>query len=53
MFIAFFEDKKIIHETKDIAESYFNKSRDILKKLNHINTEELFMFVDLVENRSF
>ena len=27
--------------------------RDILKKLHHINTEELFMFVDLVENRSF
>ena len=47
------EDKNIIHETKIIAESYFIKSRDILKKLHHINTEELFMFVDLVENRSF
>ena len=50
---SFFDDKNIIHETKKIAESYFTKSREILKKLNHINTEELFMFVDLVENRSF
>ena len=49
----FFDDKNIIYETKKIAESYFMKSRDILKKLHHINTEELFMFVDLVENRSF
>jgi len=50
---AFLEKNNIIYETRKIAESYFIKSRDILKKLNHINTEELFMFVDLVENRSF
>ena len=50
---AFFNEKKIIEETKHIAESYFKKSRKILKKLNHINTDELFMFVDLLENRSF
>ena len=50
---SFFDDKNIIYETRKIAESYFRKSRNILKKLNHINTEELFMFVDLVENRSF
>ena len=50
---AFFNEKKIIEETKHIAESYFKKSRKILKKLNHINADELFMFVDLLENRSF
>ena len=50
---AFFNEKKIIQETKYIAESYFKESRKILKKLNHINTDELFMFVDLLENRSF
>ena len=50
---TFFEKNNIIYETRKIAESYFIKSRDILKKLNHLNTEELFMFVDLVENRSF
>ena len=50
---AFFNEKKIIEETKHIAESYFKKSRKILKKLKHINTDELFMFVDLLENRSF
>ena len=50
---TFFDEKKIIEETKHIAESYFKKSRKILKKLNHINTDELFMFVDLLENRSF
>ena len=50
---AFFNEKKIIEETKHIAESYFKKSRKILKKLNHINSDELFMFVDLLENRSF
>jgi len=49
----FFKEKKIIEETKYIAEFYFNKSREILKKLNHINTDELFMFIDLLENRSF
>ena len=49
----FFKEKKIIEETKYIAEFYFNKSREILKKLNHINTDELFMFIDLIENRSF
>ena len=46
-------EKKIIEEAKYIAESYFKESRKILKKLNHINTDELFMFVDLLENRSF
>ena len=50
---TFFDEKKIIEETKHIAESYFKKSRKILKKLNHINSDELFMFVDLLENRSF
>ena len=50
---AFLNEKKIIEETKHIAESYFKKSRKILKKLNHINADELFMFVDLLENRSF
>ena len=50
---TFFENNNIIYETRKIAESYFIKSRHILKKLNHLNTEELFMFVDLVENRSF
>ena len=50
---AFFNEKKIIEETKHIAESYFKKSRKILEKLNHINADELFMFVDLLENRSF
>ena len=50
---AFFNKKKIIQDTKHIAESYFKKSRKILKKLNHINADELFMFVDLLENRSF
>tara|TARA_B100001121_G_scaffold279892_1_gene271436 strand:- start:269 stop:1228 length:960 start_codon:yes stop_codon:yes gene_type:complete len=50
---TFFDEKKIIEETKHIAESYFKKSRKILKKLNHINADELFMFVDLLENRSF
>ena len=49
----FFDDNNIIYETNKIAESYFMKSRNILKKLNHINTEELDMFVDLVEGRSF
>ena len=49
----FLNDKKIIHETRNIAESYFKKSRKILKKLKHINTEELLMFIDLVEKRSF
>ena len=50
---SFLKEKKIIEETKYIAESYFNKSKEILKKLNHINTDELIMFVDLIENRSF
>ena len=50
---TFFEDKNIIHETRKIAQSYFLKSKDILKELNHINTDELFSFVDLVENRRF
>ncbi len=50
---VFFNEKKIIDETKHIAESYFKKSRKILKELNHINTDELFMFIDLLENRSF
>ena len=49
----FFNEKKIIQETKHIAESYFKKSRKILKKLNHINTDELSMFIDLLENRSY
>ena len=49
----FLNEKKIIHETRNIAESYFKKSRKILKKLKHINTEELLMFIDLVEKRSF
>ena len=49
----FLNEKKIIHETRNIAESYFRKSRKILKKLKHINTEELLMFIDLVEKRSF
>ncbi len=49
----FFTEKNIIQETKHIAESYFKKSRKILKKLNHLNTDELFMFIDLLENRSF
>ena len=50
---VFLNEKKIIEETKHIAESYFKKSRKILKELNHINSDELFMFVDLLENRSF
>ena len=50
---TFFENNNIIEETRKVAESYFIKSRNILKKLNNINTDELFMFVDLVENRSF
>ena len=50
---VFFNEKNIIEETKHIAEYYFKKSRKILKKLNHINSDELFMFVDLLENRSF
>ena len=49
----FFTEKKIIQATKHTAEFYFKKSREILKKLNHINTDELFMFIDLLENRSF
>ena len=49
----FFNEKKIIQETKHIAESYFKKSRKTLKKLNHINTGELSMFIDLLENRSY
>ena len=49
----FFDENKIIHETKIIAEFFFNKSRKILTKLNHIDTGELLMFLDLVENRSF
>ena len=49
----FLNEKKIIHETRNIAESYFRKSKKILKKLKHINTEELLMFIDLVEKRSF
>ncbi len=49
----FFEEKKIIEETKHMAEFYFKKSRKMLKKLNHINTKELFMFIDLLENRIF
>ena len=50
---VFLKEKKIIEETKYIAESYFKKSRKILKELNHINSDELFMFIDLLENRSF
>jgi geranylgeranyl pyrophosphate synthase len=50
---VFLNEKKIIEETKENAESYFKKSRKILKELNHINSDELFMFVDLLENRSF
>ena len=49
----FFDENRIIHETKNIAEFYFNKSRKILTQLNHIDTDELLMFINLVENRSF
>ena len=50
---VFLNEKKIIEETKQMAESYFKKSRKILRKLNHINSDELFLFIDLLENRRF
>jgi len=49
----FFNEKGIIEETKSIAESYFNKSRMILKELNHINTSELSHYIDLLEKRTY
>ena len=49
----FLNEKGIIEETKKIAESYFNKSRLILKKLNHINTSELSQYVNLLEERTY
>ena len=49
----FLNEKGIIEETKKIAESYFNKSRLILKKLNHINTSELLQYVNLLEKRTY
>ena len=49
----FLNEKGIIEETKKIAKSYFNKSRLILKKLNHINTSELSQYVDLLEKRTY
>ena len=50
---VFLNEKKIIEESKQIAESYFKKSRKILEEFNHINSEELFLFIDLLENRRF
>ena len=49
----FLNEKGIIEETKSIAESYFNKSRMILKELNHINTSELSHYIDLLEKRTY
>ena len=49
----FLNEKGIIEETKKIAKSYFNKSRLILKKLNHINTSELSQYVNLLEERTY
>ena len=49
----FLNEKGIIEETKLIAESYFNKSRMILQKLNHINTSELAQYIDVLEKRAY
>ncbi|MBA64801.1 MAG: hypothetical protein CMG55_03265 [Candidatus Marinimicrobia bacterium] len=49
----FVNDKGILKDIKLTAESYFNKSRMVLKKLKHINTDELFQFIELVEKRTY
>ena len=49
----FFMENGIEDETRSMARLYFNSAREALGKLNGVNTDELFEFVHLIENRSY
>ena len=49
----FFVENGIEDETRSMARLYFTSAREALGKLNGVNTDELFEFVNLVENRTY
>ena len=49
----FFMENGIEDETRSMARLYFTSAREALEKLNGVNTDELFEFVHLVENRTY
>lgn len=49
----FFAENGIENETRSMARLYFTSAREALGKLNGVNTDELFEFVHLVENRTY
>ncbi len=49
----FFVENGIENETRSMARLYFTSAREALGKLSGVNTDELFEFVNLVENRTY
>ena len=49
----FFVENGIEDETRSMARLYFTSAREALGKLNGVNTDELFEFINLVENRTY
>ena len=50
---SFLYETGIIEETEFIAKSYFNLSRESIEKLECIKKDELFEFINLIENRTY
>ena len=52
-FRDFFHSNGIKKETENLAKKYFNLARDAIKSIEFGNEKDLFMFIDLIENRKF
>ena len=52
-FRDFFHSNGIKKETENLAKKYFNLARDAIKSIEFENEKDLFMFIDLIENRKF
>ena len=52
-FRDFFHSNGIKKETENLAKKYFNLAREAIKSIEFENEKDLFMFIDLIENRKF
>ena len=53
IFRDFFHTNGIKQQTEDLAKKYFNQARDAIQSIEFDNEKDLFMFIDLIENRKF
>ena len=51
--LEIFHSNGIKEETENLAKKYFNLARDAIKSIEFENENDLFMFIDLIENRKF